>query len=433
MKNINPLLVNPQAINMAFAGQLQAEYQAYLGNLTSQFLTAADILKPSVPLTIYYYSDNDGQLNDTAGKEIQRHLHDYAKIVAALTGIEPPTIVYDNTRAQSWSTASFDVAQTTRFGILGVGNVTFLNCAPRLDETGEGDLTSALDRLLGKTFSREFFNVTASTDNKGEPVYVAILPNGHIISANSRYNFTFFRDMVKNGTLEIFEANVQTDGTQFRSRDIFAPHSIVLGNLAIRELFQWIEVNKLYVQSGLNPRANLEARRQFAKNLFYVDLDKPLGLEDIPALSSFTIANMDVHQNLKLNTRLSELPEEARARLKAGPFLIQIGNHSMRGVFTDKMFDRMSRNPVTGEKGRREGISPGSSGARWQGADHDDPLLEISIIHGKAAETLGITPDLLRKPVQVIIPGVYEGETSLEIISPENSIEGADLSVPQHG
>lgn len=363
--DIHPLLQEPKEVGLNFRAQLEQAYVEKITNLSEHFTGVSGVQRPTLPVTVYYYSDNAGNLNDTAPKEIKRFLNDSANIVSVLSGIEKPEIEYADTLAQSWVTGGFDLAQTTRYGMVGVGNVTFLNCAPRLDERGKDDNRS----------------------NKGEPIYVGVLPNGHVISANSRYNFVHFRDAVENGALEIFEVNVQQDGTQFRSRDIFPTHAVVLANQLTQNVHLW------------KPNMDLEQRRALLEAVGYVDLDAKLALEDIPKLEQFSVSHIDVHGNVKTNTRYSELDEDNKALFDAGEtFTIRLNGSFYDGRFTQRMFDRKEGEP---------GISRGSSGHNWQGAANDDGFLEISIIGESAAKVFDLKPEDLKtvKAIEIIRDG----------------------------
>jgi len=362
---IHPFLQAPSAVSINTRDELIDAYHQHVAGLTNYFNNSADApLRPAIPINVYYYSDNGGRLDDTAPKEIQRFWNDSLNAVSVLSGIEKPDISYGNTPAQAWVQGGFDLAQTTRYGLSGVGNVTFLNCAPRIDERGaEGNVS-----------------------NKGEPIYVGILPNGHVISANSRYNFTFFRDAIESGELEVFEANVQPDGTQFRSRDIFPTHTAVLTNLLTQNLDKW------------KPEMNIKERRELLAAVGYVDLDAPLEAKNVPELKPFTDASIDVHGNVKLNVRVSEIEPEILERLRDETFKIIIDGTELKDArFTDRMFDR-----AEGEAG----LSSGSSGSDWQCAAHQDGFLEISIIGGDAAAALKIEAPQFKKPIEVQIPGI---------------------------
>lgn len=376
--NVHPLLQTPSNVGIASRDELIAAYHKKIGALTNHFNTQKDLLSPAVPVTIYYLSDNGGDIDDTAPKEIDRFLSDSVNAVSFLSGITPPRILHGNTPAQNWVTSSFEFAQTTRYGLTGVGNVTFLNCAPRLDERG----------------------LAGNVSNKGEPIYVGILPNGHVISANSRYNFAFFRDIIEAGELEIFEANVQQDGTQFRSRDIFPTHTAILANLLTQNIAQW------------KPAMSLEERRTLLESVGYIDTKKQLDIEDIPKLSPFTIAHFDVHGNIKTNTRLSDLSDKQIETLKAAPFKVLINDKSIEARFTERMFDR-----ADGEAG----ISTGSSGAAWQGAARDDGFLELSVIGGSAAKAIGLNIEDLRTATQLIIPAIQENVSPLIPPAPQTA------------
>lgn len=150
--NVHKLLQNPTRVDLNLQTDLAKAYDDLIYNLHSHFTRSSEVLRPILPVTLYYYSDNGGNFEDTASKEIKRFLNDTANIVSVLSGIEKPHIEYGNTPAQNWNASGFDLAQTTRYGLNGIGNVTFLNCAPRLDERGQEE----------------------NTTNAGEPVYVGV-------------------------------------------------------------------------------------------------------------------------------------------------------------------------------------------------------------------------------------------------------------------
>ena len=359
---IHPLIQKPDHVSIASRNAIIAAYHEHITDLKDVFNTSHDLWAPPFPVTIYSYSDNGGRLSDTAAKEIDRFLNDSVNAVSVLSGIAAPTISYADTPAQAWVQGGFDHAQTTRHGLSGVGNVTFLNCAPRLDERGAAD---------NKT-------------NKGEPVYVGILPNGHVVTANSRFNFVFFRDAIENGELEVFESKVQPDGTQFRSRDIFTMHTALLANLLTQNIDHW------------KPQMTLEERRELLSKVGYVDLEKPLKAEDIPELPQFTVAHIDVHGNVKLNTRASEIEPHVLDHLKNQTFTIVLNDEKLvEARFTERMFDR--------KKGEA-GLSEGSSGRDWQGAANHDGFLELSIISGDAAAELDIQAEQFKNPITIQIP-----------------------------
>lgn len=390
---IHPLLRSPAEISMDYRDELMAAYHDRINSLThfmdyrdklssdchdglnslsSIFQASHDQWQPPFPVTIYFYSDNGGRLDDTAPKEIQRFLNDSANAASVLSGITPPRIEQANTPAQAWVQGGFDLAQTTRHGLSGVGNVTFLNCAPRIDERG----------------------AEGNKSNKGEPIYVGILPDGHVVSANSRYNFAFFRDAIENGEIEIFESRVQPDGTQFRSRDIFPTHAVVLANQLTQNIDKW------------KPQMSIEERRELLAATGYVDLDAPLKAEDIPELEQFTVASIDVHENVKLNVRVSELDPQVIEHLKSNPFDIILNDATLaKASFTERMFDRKEDEP---------GFSVGSSGKAWQGAANPDGFIELSIIGGEAAKALKIEPSQFRKPLTITIPSLAELKETIQ-------------------
>lgn len=354
--NIHKLLQNPTRVDLNFQKRLVDAYYDEINVLHSHFTRSSEILRPAFPVTLYYYSDNGSSFEDTASKEIKRFLNDTANIVSVLSGIEKPKIEYGNTPAQNWNASGFDLAQTTRYGLTGVGNVTFLNCAPRLDERGQED---------NKT-------------NAGEPVYVGILPNGHVVAANSRYNLVHFRDAVKNEGIEFYEANVQIDGTQFRSRDIFPLFAVLLTNQLTQNLDIW------------TPQLSPGACRSLLHYTGLVDIHKPLDLDDIPKLEGFTVSHIDAHGNIKLNVRESDLHEKTWIAFQSG--------NVRKARIGDKILDvEIKRTPKLFDLTDGEaGIYPGSSGASWQAANVDDAFLEIALIGGDAAGQLGLTLEELK-------------------------------------
>lgn len=366
---IHELIQNPSCVDLNLQDKLCEAYKDVIHDLKSYFTKSSDIFRPAIPVTLYYYSDNGGAFEDSAPKEIKRFLNDTANIVSVLSGIEKPNIEYANTPAQNWNASGFELAQTTRHGLLGVGNVTFLNCAPRLDERGKEE---------NKT-------------NAGEPVYVGVLSDGHVVVANSRYNLVHFRDAIKHGVIEFFEANVQTDGTQFRSRDIFPLFVVLLTNQLTQNLESW---HSYY--------PSLEERRNLLKDIGLVNLEKPLPLEDIPKLEGFSVLHIDVHGNIKLNVRESDVHEKTfRAISEHGLKKVKIGDKIMDAeiVKTPRLFDIKS-----GEAG----LYTGSSGANWDGANTHDGFLEIAIVGGNAAKGLGLTIEELKEIKIVEFVSEYE-------------------------
>ena len=163
-RNTKQLLTRPKKIDFTYCKSLISAYHNAIDNLTTHFNFRSE-LKPAFPINVYYYSDNH-LLHDPAIDEIDNYLDSSINAVSFISGIEAPKVTQGYTLSQDWISGGFDFAQTTRQGLSGVGKVTFLNCAPRIDESGQD----------------------GNTTNKGEPIYVGILPNGHVISANSRYN-----------------------------------------------------------------------------------------------------------------------------------------------------------------------------------------------------------------------------------------------------
>ena len=102
-------------------------------------------------------------------------------------------------------------------------------------------------------------------------------------------------EAIEIGEMEVFVENVQPDGTQVRSRDTSPMHSVLVANQLTQNIDKW------------KPDMSIEELRDLLATTGYVDLDAPLNAEDIPQLEQFSVAHIDVHGNVKLNTRTSEV------------------------------------------------------------------------------------------------------------------------------
>ncbi len=344
-------LPNPDFIGVDLIEELKRRYDE--AGLGAAFKAAATVHGWS-PVTSTYISDNGG-VADLAIAEIEVNRADIQRIITTLSANTPPTRIYHDVPAQDWRAAGFDLAQLSRYRITGAGNTFFVNCAPRLEQRGvEGN-------------------------NKGEEVYVAMLPNGAVVSGVSPHSFTFFRDLVEDGNLEIYHVNVQTEGSQFRSRDFFPWYSELLAyNLAQQA-------------DGWKGNLSVEERREFLSNLGFIDTQAVLDLESIPDLSGqVVIARVDVHGNLKLNLSVSDVPEGWLGQT----LNIRIKGQQFEGVIGQNMFDRGSE---------VRSISTGSSGAFADSAKKDHRFLQIAIIGRSLREDLGLTDQDLKEGVQVLI------------------------------
>ena len=353
-KKTLPSLPNPDFIGVALIDKLKRSYRE-AGVLSSAFKVSS-ALKPWSPVTSTYISDNGGYA-DLAKAEIQAARANIQTIVTTLSGQTPPQRIYHDVPAQDWRAAAFDLAQLSRTAIIGAGNTFFVNCAPRLEQRGE------------------------QTNNKGENVYAAMLPNGAVVSGVSPHSFAFFRDLVEAGNLEIHKVNVQTDGSQFRSRDFFPWYSELLAYKLAENAEGWKE------------DLSVAARRKFLKKFSFIDTTQKLELQDIPDLSKLpVVSRVDTHGNLKLSISMSDI----RPDLVGVPLSVSINGRTFEAIVRDHMFDSSS--------GLR-GIAPGSSGHFRDSAKKDPRFVEIATIGKSLREELKITDQQLKEGVHVIIEG----------------------------
>lgn len=345
-------LPNPEFIGAGLIEQLKADYKK-AGALSAAFKIQANLPAWS-PVTSTYISDNGGY-PDLAVGEIKVNLADIHAIVTTLSGKAPPQRVYHDIPSQDWRAGAFDLAQLSRYRLRGAGNTFFVNCAPRLAQRGvEGN-------------------------NKGENVYLGMLPNGAVVSGVSPHSFAFFRDLVEKGDLEIYKVNVQTEGSQFRSRDFFPWFSEIL------------TYNLSEAHEGWKDGLSVDERREFLKQFNFIDTDNVLELEHIPDLTQRpVVARRDTHGNLKLSISASDAQPEWIGR----PLKVTIKGHEFDAEIRRNMFDA---------KSGQYGIAPGSSGHFADSAKDDPRFLELAIIGKPLSEELGITPQDLKEGVYIEI------------------------------
>lgn len=345
-------LPNPDFIGKDLILGLQQAYKE-AGALSAAFKVRAGLSAWS-PVTSTYISDNGGY-PDLATGEIKVNLADVQAIVTTLSGQTPPQRIYHDIPSQDWRAASFDLAQLSRYRLRGAGNTFFVNCAPRLEQRGvEGN-------------------------NKGENVYMAMLPNGAVVSGVSPHSFAFFRDLVEQGDLEVYKVNVQTEGSQFRSRDFFPWFS----ELMAYHLSQ--------AHEGWKDDLSVADRRSFLEQFHFIDTQDVLELDHIPDLSKRpVVARADTHGNLKLSIAVSDAQPEWFGR----PLKVSIHGHEYIAEIREHMFDAQSGH---------HGIAPGSSGHFADSAKDDPRFLELAIIGKPLREELGITPQNLKEGVYIEI------------------------------
>jgi hypothetical protein len=258
--------------------------------------------------------------------------------------------------SQDWRAGAFDLAQLSRYRVTGPGNVIFVNCAPRLEQRGK------------------------DTENKGENVYVGMLKNGTIVSGVSPHSFAFFRDLVERGELEIHQVNVQTKGSQFRSRDFFPWFTQALS----------FSLSQPEAVSGWKKDLSAEQRRKFLGQFGFINTAKTLTLDDIHDLRRPQVVRVDTHGNLKLSVSRDELSQDYIGR----PLIVTIKDRQYHAEVRDHMFDNSTD---------RSGIAPGSSG-QWPDSDKVDPrFLEIALMGVSMRDHAGITDQDLKEGVFVEI------------------------------
>ena len=176
---------------------------------------------------------------------------------------------------------------------------------------------------------------SARAGNAGERLAYARLPTGvRVIGVNAGLTFSFVRDLAE----ELRWAAVDSEGSQFRSRDLFpqAAAAIALGK----------------------PEA----------------LDKPIKPKDIPNVPAGRIAYIDGYGNLKVTLRREDVSAKDGSKVQ-----VRIGDVEHEAIVGDGTF---SVSP--GELS----LAPGSSG--WpDGKGEDIRWLELFLRGGDASEYFG--------------------------------------------
>ena len=345
-------------LNARFIGAdyIQETIAAYenKGGLQTAFKVAARQGHWS-PVTVTYISDNGGY-PDLASAEINLNIHDINRVFATLTETLPPLLHAHDIPSQDWRAGAFDLAQLSRYRLTGPGNVIFVNCAPRLAQRGK------------------------DTDNKGENVYVGMLKNGTIVSGVSPHSFAFFRDLIERGELEVHQVNVQTKGSQFRSRDFFPWFTQALS----------FGLSQPEAVSGWKKDLSTLQRSEFLGQFGFIDTAKVLTLDDIVDLRRPQVVRVDTHGNLKLSVSRDDLPEDYIGR----PLIVTIKGRQYHAEVRDHMFDNSTD---------RSGVAPGSSG-QWPDSDKADPrFLEIALMGKSMRGDAALTDQDLKEGVYIEI------------------------------
>lgn len=395
-------LLNTDFVGDEFIEKLVAAYNEE-GLLAHIFNEEAGVI-PGNAFTIKYLSDNGYKADDLAVAEIQGRFNDYGPEIAALSKRSQPTVQYNNTPYQDSIGGAYDLAQISRDSKRGIGTVVFLNCAPRKKQRGAHD------------------------NNQGEEVFIGMLKDGTVIGATGEESFTFFRDLLDKGELELYKANVQTNGSQFRSRDYWPLYTQVLTH----------QLRQLADQGEWKPNLNVEERKAFLSKLNVIDTDTKINLDYVPKPSDApVVVRYDVHENLKLNVRASDYPE--------GTFIDQqTGEPKEVAVTINGVTETMTLGKSMFKKGAGKlSFSEGSTGswsdysypnlkeefkdvANPQGLEWTlDPngFLQIAVINGSAKAHFKVTDAQLRSDAGVAV----------RVQSLEEYAHGQDLKFAQNG
>ena len=368
------LITNAQFVGDELIEQIEDAYDKKGGLLAHRFNDKSGAL-PGSAFSVLYVSDNGGLDEDLAKAEIKGRFLDFRAKISALAEQSPPEYAYADAPAQDSLAGAYDLAQLARDSERGEGKVLFLNCAPRKRQRGNGE------------------------DNQGESVYTGMMKNGTVVAAVGEESFTFFKDLVDRGELELYEANVQTKGSQFRSRDYFPLYSLVLTH-QLRQKAEDGEWKK---------DLSLDERRELLQSVGAVNTDNVLDAEHIPDLSDqLRVIRVDTHGNLKFNVRPKDLPKE----FFEGPVEISINGQKEVMQFGKNMFDQGGKrfSFSTGSTGSWDDFQRAASdgeGASW--SSDPDGFLQIAYIGGSAADHFRLDKFALRSD-----DGVQVGITPLE-------------------
>ncbi len=304
---------------------------------------------------IHYLSDNGGMDSDLAKAEIKKELAEATLLISNLSGKPPIPFEYDDIPSQDSFAGAFDLAQLSRNTIRGIGNIVFLNCAPRKKERG------------------------VEKNNGGEAVFIGMLPNGTIISATSTESFAFFKDLIASGDLEIFQARVQKNGSQFRSRDIFPWFCALMADRVAGQYTTW------------KPVQTTQERRHFLEStLKFIEFENKLDINAVPDLP-LQIVRSDTHGNLKLNIR----HEDIRSAFPDEQFFWAVVNkNAVRVCLNKDSFSGPAQQFV---------LSEGSDG-RWKNTISGKALsgfAELFLVGGRAINKFSLRTEDFKKGIDV--------------------------------
>lgn len=208
--------------------------------------------------------------------------------------------------------AGFALQQLALHDNVSANSYFYLNVAPRKD------------------------SLEARNDNDGEPLVYAELESGaKIVATSSGFSLSFVRSEIE----ELRNLNVSTNGSQFRSRDIFPE--------AVEDVFHGDEEL----------------------------LGEELSKDRIPETPDSRVGYIDGFGNIKTTVRKSEIDTEL-----GDSVTVELGDRKVNAV---------RKNGIFGVKEGETVFAPGSSGG-------EDPFMEIVVRGGSAEEKLG-KPDIGQK------------------------------------
>ncbi len=361
-------LLDTDFVGWDFIDKLEVAYEE-AGLLAHKFNDAADVI-PGNAFTVYFLSDNGGQDDDLAKKEIKKRLQDHSKQISVLAKQSAPELEYSDIPAQDAIAGAFDLAQITRDSVRGIGNVIFLNCAPRKNQRGQHD------------------------NNQGEQVYTGMLRDGTIISAVGEESFTFFHDLIESGDLELYKGNVQTNGSQFRSRDFFPLYSLILTH----------QIRQFANESEWKADLSVAQRKELLGKLGAVDTGTVLDIKYISKPSDNpAVVRYDTHGNLKLNVRAKDFEDgtfkgAVQFEINGKSVDIELGKSMFQEGAGKLSFSEGSTGQWDDYKRRKNEFNDAAdafaSDGEW--SVDKDGFLQIAVINGSAKEYFGVSDIQLR-------------------------------------
>lgn len=320
-------------------------------------------------VTLHYISDNSGGGgSDPAIAEIDTRLEDIMKMLRFFSGIAPPKFKQYSSESQNVYEASYWLGQLARQRQLGAGSAYFINCAPRKKEAG------------------------TDSDNKGEDIYVAMLPNGAIVCGVGEHSFSMMRDLAKEQKIEIYRTKFHSTDTQFRSRDIFPYLTYLLAYNAGKMFGIW------------RPGLTVEERSKLFSQINFIDTKDVLKPDCIPDYSDHAVS-ADVHGNLKFATCVSDTPlqqiiAKAKENNKRAYVNVILKFHDGR----EKEIQALAGSTMFGSAGKGDiAISPSSAGEWPDSLKEDSRMLQIYMMHESFKEEFGITDGDMREGIKIKI------------------------------